>query len=116
MSCCIDPPPVTITEVTDRCTNDFTVSWTAASDAEGSSYPAILFLDGVIVVPVMDTSHSFANIIPNTTYNVSIASRLNTCIGILDTMLITTLAVEEGIPESELVMIVSMYTVFTLDI
>ena len=50
----------------------------------------------------MDNSHNFADLIPNTTYNVSVASRLGTCVGILNTMLITTLAVEEGLPQSEL--------------
>ena len=50
----------------------------------------------------MDNSHNFADLIPNTTYNVSVASRLGICVGILDTMLITTLAVEEGLPLSEL--------------
>ena len=50
----------------------------------------------------MDNSHNFANLIPNTTYNVSVASRLGTCVGIFDTMLITTLALEEGVPQSEL--------------
>ena len=109
MCCYIDPPDTTITEVTDTCTNDFTVSWTAASDEEGLSYSVILFLDGVILVPVMDNSQSFTDLMPNTTYNVSVASRFNTCVGNLDTMLITTLALEAGLPQSELIMIMSMY-------
>ena len=99
--CFIDPPAITITEVTDKCTNDFTVSWTAASDEE-LSYDVVLLLDGIAVVPLMDNSHNFANLIPNTAYNVSVASRLDTCVGILDTMLITTLAVEGGVPQGEL--------------
>ena len=62
----------------------------------------VLLLDGIAVAPLMDSSHNFADLIPNTTYNVSVASRLGTCVGILNTMLITTLAVEEGLPQSEL--------------
>ena len=97
----IDPPAINITEVTDKCTNDFTVSWTAASDEE-LFYDVVLLLGGVTVVRLMDNSHNFANLIPNTTYNVSIATRPDTCVGIFNTMMITTLAVEEGLPQSEL--------------
>ena len=51
---------------------------------------------------------------PNTTYNVSVANRYDTCVGILYTRSITTLAVGEVVPQceySELIMIICMYTV-----
>ena len=90
----IDPPATTITEVSDRCANDFTMSWTIASHDEGLSYPVIIFLDGVTVVPMMNNFQNFLDLMPNTTYNVSVASRFDTCVGICNTRLITTLALE----------------------
>ena len=67
------------------------------------------------VIPLMGNSHNFADLIPNTTYNVSVASRFDTCLGIYSTMLITTLAVEEGVPQSELRNYGNLY-VYTLNI
>ena len=106
--CFIDPPAITGIEVTEVCTNDFTVSWTAASNEEGLSYNVTLLspsmMNGRVADYVMDTSYNFTDLIPNTTYNVSVASRLsNTCVGIATTTMVTTLTVEAGVPHSELI-------------
>ena len=96
--CNVDPPAITTVEVTGRCTNDFTVSWTAASNEEGLSYIVSLLSAGM----------------PNTTYTVFIVSRLRTplitpCLGIPYTTMVTTLSVEEGVPQSELIVMHYMY-------
>ena len=61
----------------------------------------------------MDSSYNFTDLMSNTAYNVSVASRLNnTCVGIATTTMVTTLTVEAGVPHSEL--IVKHYTlIFT---
>ena len=105
--CIVDPPAITTVEVTRRCTNDFTVSWTTASNEEGLSYTVSLLPAGMAVDPVVDTSYNFTELMPNTTYTVSIVSRLGStlitpCLGIPYTTMVTTLAVEEGVPQSEL--------------
>ena len=105
--CIVDPPVITTVEVTGRCTNDFTVSWTAASNEERLSYTVSLLPAGMAVDPVVDTSYNFTELMPNTTYTVSIVSRLGTslitsCLGIPYTTMVTTLTVEAGVPQSEL--------------
>ena len=105
--CFIDPPAITGIEVTEVCTNDFTVSWTAASNEEGISYNVTLLspsmMNGRVADAMMDTSYNFTDLIPNTAYNVSVASRLrNTCVGIATTTMVTTITVEAGVPHSKL--------------
>ena len=113
LCCFIEPPVVTAIEVTEVCTNDFTVSWTAASN-EGLSYSVTLFPsgmmgDGTTLNSIMDTSHNFTDLTPNTSYDVSVASILNsTCVGIFTTIMVTTLTKEVGVPQSELI-VVNMY-------
>ena len=41
--CFIAPPAITAIEVNEICTNDFTVSWTPASNEEGLSYVLIFY-------------------------------------------------------------------------
>ena len=114
----VDPPAITTVKVTGRCTNDFTVSWTAASNEEGLSYTVSLLLTGMAVDPVVDTSYNFTELMPNITYTVSIVSRLgNTlitpCLGIPYTTMVTTLTVEAGVPQSELIV---MYCTFEVSV
>ena len=107
----IDPPAITAIEVTEVCTNDFTVSWTAASNEEGLSYTVTLsspsMMNDTVVDVMMNTSYNFTGLMPDTTYNVSVAStfRSTTCVGIANTIMITTLTVEAGVPQSELIVV-----------
>ena len=107
MCCCINPPAIIAIEVTEVCTNDFTVSWTAASNEEGLSYTVTLsspsMINDTVVDDMMNTSYNFTNLMPNTAYDVSVVSRLtSTCLGIHNTTVVTTLTVEAGVPQSEL--------------
>ena len=111
--CCIDPPAITAIEVTEVCTNDFTVSWTAASNGEGLSYSVTLFPSGMAggITPdsMMSTSYNFTDLMPNTAHEVSVATILNsTCLGIANTTMVTTLTVEAGLPQSELLIVVNI--------
>ena len=107
--CCIAiPPAITGIEVTEVCTNDFTVSWTTATNEEGLSYNVTLLspsmMNDRVADAMMNTSYNFTDLMPNTTYNVYVASRLNnTCVGIATTTMVTTLTVEAGVPHSELI-------------
>ena len=101
MSCFIDPPAITAIEFTEVCTNDFTVSWTAASNEEGLSYSVTLLPLNISVNPTMDTSYNFTGLMAATSYVVSIFSRIKMCLGIPDEMIVTTLAMEAGLPQSE---------------
>ena len=109
-----DPPAITAIGVTEVCTNDFTVSWTAASNEEGLSYSVTLsspsVMNDIVVDVVMNTSYNFTGLLPDTTYNVSVASRIisTTCVGIANTTMVTTLTVKSGVPQSELIF-VNMY-------
>ena len=108
--CCIDPPAITAIEVTEVCTNDFTVSWTAASNEEGLSYTVTLsspsIMNDTVVDDVMNTFYNFTDLMPNTAYDVSVVSRLaSTCLGIANTTMVTTLTVEAGVPQSELIVV-----------
>ena len=105
----IDPPAITSIEVTEVCANDFTVSWTAASN-EGLYYGAIVSPLNISVAPILETSYNFTVPMPATSYVVSIFSIIDysTCVGIPNNTIITTLAVEDGVPQSEL-SVVSMY-------
>ena len=107
----IDPPAITVIEVTEVCTNDFTVSWTAASNEEGLSYSVTLsspsMMNDIVAEPVIDTSFNHTGLMPDTTYNVSVASRIRstTCVGIANTIMVTTLTAEAGVPQSELIVV-----------
>ena len=104
--CCIEPSDITAIVVTDLCTNDFTISWIAAN-SEGLSY-TVTFLPpsgGGTTVDSMDTFYNYTEPIPETTYNVSVTGRLKeitTCLGNSTTIMVTTLAVAEGVPPSKL--------------
>ena len=117
---CVDPPAITAIEVTGVCTNDFTVSWTAASNEEGLSYSVTLFpsgmTGGITLDSMMNTSYNFTDLMPNTAYEVSVATILNsTCLGIATTTMVTTLTVEAGVPLSELLIVVNTYMYITLN-
>ena len=107
----IDPPDITAIEVTKVCTNDFTVSWTAAGNEEGLSYTVTLsspsMMNDIVVDVMMNISYNFTGLMPDTTYNVSVAStfRSTTCVGIPATTMVTTLTVEAGVPQSELIVV-----------
>ena len=102
---CIDPPAITAIQVTEACTNDFTISWTAPNNEEELSYTVNIFPPngGGTTIDVMDTSYNYTEPKANTTYNFSVASKLiSRCLGSPTTIMVTTLAVAQGIPESEL--------------
>ena len=109
--CFTDPTAITAIEVTEVCTNDFTVSWTAASNEEGLSYTVTLsspsMMNDTVVDAMMDTSYNFTVLMPNTYYNVSVVSRLTstTCVGTPTTTMVTTLTIEAGVPASELIVV-----------
>ena len=116
LCCFIDPPAVTV-EATGMCTNDFTASWTATSNREGLSYLVLLLppsmANGLTLDSIMDTSYNFTELgdntrlMPNTTYSLSVNSRLGpslTCLGIPKTIMVTTLTIEAGVPQSELLL------------
>ena len=115
----IDPPAITAIEVTKVCANDFTVSWTAASNEEGLSYSVTLLPTsggGAVVDTLMDTSYNFTDLMPNTAYDVIVASRLTgKCSGINNTKMVTTLTVEAGVPQGELNVVI-IYLHFTLQV
>ena len=101
--CFIDPPAITAIEVAEVCTNDFTVSLTAASNEEGLSYTVTLsspsMMNDIVVDAMMNTSYNFTDLMPNTAYDVSVVSRLiSTCVGTHNTTIFTTLTVAEGVP------------------
>ena len=117
LCCCIDhPPAITTADIIEVCTNDFTVSWTTANNEEGLSYDVMLFspsmMNGIVVNVMMDTSYNFTDLIPDTDYNVSVASRLTSmCLGIAHTIPVTTLMVEAGLPQGKLIVVI-----YTLEI
>ena len=99
----IAPPAITAIEVNEICTNDFTVSWTPASNEEGLSYNVTLSLQSGVILfsdSTIDNSYNFTGLAPNTEYNVPIASVLNSCTGTSNAIMITT--VQAGVPNSEL--------------
>ena len=104
----VDPPAITAVEVTEVCTNDFTISWTAASNEEELSYNVMLSLLNISVNSLMDSSYNFTGLMPATSYVVNVFSMINNCLGIPNTTVITTLTVEAGVPQSALV-VVNMY-------
>ena len=117
--CIVDPPVITTIEVTGRCTNDFTVSWSAAN-SEGVSYTVSLLPAGMAVDPVVDTSYNFTELMPNTTYTISVVSRLGStlitsCLGIPYTTMVTTLTVEAGVPQSELTVVHCIFEISALN-
>ena len=100
--CFIAPPAITAIEVAEVCTNDFTVSWTAASNEEGLSYTVTLLPINISVNPAVK-SYNFTELMPGTSYDVNIFSRINSCSGMSNTTMFTTLTVVEGVPQSELI-------------
>ena len=62
------------------------------------------------VVPgtMMDTSYKLIELMPNTTYDILVASRFGTCVGIPNTISVPTLTVEAGLPQGKLT-VVNMY-------
>ena len=102
---CIDPPAITAIQVIEACTNDFTISWTAPNNEEELSYTVTIFPpnEGGTTIDVMDTSYKYTEPKADTTYNFSVASRLiGRCLGSPTTIMVTTLAVAQGIPGGEL--------------
>ena len=98
--------PPDIIEVTEVCINDFAVSW---NSTEGLTYTVSILppsmMGGMSVGPTMDTTHTFTDLIPNTVYAVSVTSIMDTCTGIPNTVMVTTLSEEMGLPQSELTVI-----------
>ena len=99
----LPPDAIKFTEV---CTNDFTVSW---DSTEGLTYTVSILppsmADGMSVGPRMDTQNTFTDLIPNTVYAVSVTSIMDTCVGIPNTVMVTTLSEEMGLPQGELTVI-----------
>ena len=95
--------PPDVIEATDICTEDFTVSW---NSTEGLTYTVGVLppnmMDGMSVGPMMDVSNTFDKLSPNTVYTVSVASRMDGCLGIPNTIVVKTLTEQEGLPQSEL--------------
>ena len=105
------PPAITAIEVNEICTNDFTVSWTPASNEEGLSYNVTLFLGiDILTLSIMNTSYNFTVftglITLNTNYNISVSSVLNSCSGTPNTTMLTTATLEAGVPQSKLIVTV----------
>ena len=102
----VAPPAITAIEVNEICTNDFNVSWTPASNEEGLFYDVILLQssmsNGIRLDSTMDTSYNFTGLTPNTAYNITVASVLNSCSGTPNTIMLTTVTVQAGVPQSEL--------------
>ena len=116
LCCCIDPPAITTADIIEVCTNDFTVSWTTANNEEGLSYDVMLFstimMSSVVVDTMMYTSYNFTDLMPDTDYNVSVASKLiSMCLGIVHTISVTTLKVGAGLPQGKLIVVI-----YTLEI
>ena len=113
---CIDvaPPAIGVIEVNEICTNDFTVSWTPASNEEGLSYDVTILqpgmMNGVKLDSTTDTSYNFTGLIPNTAYNIFAASVFNSCSGTPNTIMLTTVTVEVGVPQSELIVMNCTYS------
>ena len=64
---------------------------------------------GITLHSMMNTSYNFTDLIPNTSYNISVVSRLaSTCLGIHNTTMVTTLTIEAGVLQSELLIVVNM--------
>ena len=76
-------PPIIVND-SEMCTTDSTVSWTSTS---GLSYDVTLLSQSGVIISdsTMDISYNFTGFTPNTEYDISIVSVLNSCIGTLDT-------------------------------
>ena len=59
--------------------------------------------DSALLDSTMDTSYNFTGLTPNTAYNITVASVLNSCLGTSNTIMLTTVTVEIGVPQSELI-------------
>ena len=101
------PPAINTIEVTDVCTNNFTVSWTAVNEEELSyTYTVTLSSPNMkndTVDAMMNTSYNFTNLMPNTTYVVNILGTTNMCSGISNETMVTTLMEGAGVPQGELI-------------
>ena len=106
--CCFiaHPPAITAIDITETCTNDFTISWTAASNEEGLSYTVTLsspsMMNDTVVDAMMNTLYNFTDLMPNIPYEISIFSKDNKCSGIPNELLVTTLMEGTGEPQGEL--------------
>ena len=67
-------------------------------------------MNGIKLDSTTNTSYNFTGLIPNTAYNISIASVLNSCSGTPNTIMLTTVTVEAGVPQSELIVMNCMYS------
>ena len=101
----VGPPAITAIEVTKVCTNDFTVSWTAASNEEGLSYSVTLLPLNISVNTIVDSAYNFTGLLPANSYVVNVFSILSNCLGNPTTTMVTTLPVEEGVSQSELAVV-----------
>ena len=92
-------------EVTEVCTNDFTISW---NSTEGLNYTVSILppsmMGGMSIGPTMNTTQTITDLMPNTVYAVTVTSIMYTCTGIPNTVMITTLSEVVGLPQSELCM------------
>ena len=92
-------------EVTEVCTNDFTISW---NSTEGVNYTVSILppsmMGGMSIGPTMNTTQTITDLMPNTVYAVTVTSIMYTCTGIPNTVMITTLSEVVGLPQSELCM------------
>ena len=90
-------------EVTEVCTNDFTISW---NSTEGVNYTVSILppsmMGGMSIGPTMNTTQTITDLMPNTVYAVTVTSIMYTCTGIPNTVMITTLSEVVGLPQSEL--------------
>ena len=51
--------------------------------------------------PTMDTQDTFIDLMPNTIYAIAVTSIMDTCVGIPNIVMVTTLSEEMGLPQSE---------------
>ena len=107
--CFIDPPAITAIDITDVCTNDVTLSWTSATNEEELAFVVILsppgMMSGTATDVIIDTSYNVTGLMPETTYNVSVATtfRSISCVGNPNTTVVTTLTLAAAAePEREL--------------
>ena len=106
--CFIDPPAITAIDITDVCTNDVTLSWTSATNEEELAFVVILsppgMMSGTATDVIIDTSYNLTGLMPETTYNVSVATtfRSTSCVGNPNTIVVTTLTLAAAEPEREL--------------
>ena len=103
----IDPPPTGIT-VDEICINDLSVSWSATGNNTGLSYFVTPPIPPIDMQPTMDTSRNFTGLIPNTNYTIIVFTWISMdCVGNSTSKMVTTSAMEAGIPRSELTLLIA---------